>query len=54
MTDRDRNEFRLFLHNCTDKQLRNVLKREEDAGRAEYVHLVLREITTRWSEEHEA
>ena len=39
MTRREVMEFRLYLQNCTDAQVRGVWEKEKQAGREEYARL---------------
>lgn len=51
MTNKDRDEFKQFLRQCTDKQVHSVLEKEETAGRDDYADLARSERDRRglWS-----
>lgn len=42
-----RNEFRQYLHGCTDRQVQGVYEKERDAGRAVYKELAIAEAERR-------
>lgn len=39
MTQKDKEEFRAYLRQCTDTQVQGVYEREAKAGRADYADL---------------
>lgn len=39
MTKREEAEFRQYLRQCTDRQVRGVYEKERDAGRTDYMRL---------------
>ena len=39
MTEKEINDFNLFLKACTDRQVRGVYEKERDAGRTDFQHL---------------
>lgn len=39
MTKKDESEFRGYLRQCTDRQVRGVYEKERDAGRTDYMRL---------------
>lgn len=47
MTEKDRREFKEYLHNCTDRQVYGVLEKEKAAGRQEYAELAQNELERR-------
>jgi hypothetical protein len=47
MTAHDMREFRGYLKNCTDRQVRGVYEKERDAGRDDYAELALAEAEAR-------
>ena len=47
MTKRDREEFKGYLANCTDRQVYGVYEKEKAAGRKAYANLALEEMRKR-------
>lgn len=47
LTKREREEFQLYLENCTDAQVHGVIEKERAASRPEYVKLAKRELERR-------
>lgn len=47
ITKQDREEFKLYLRNCTDRQVYGVLEKEEKAGREVYAELARNELERR-------
>ena len=47
MTSKDRIEFRLYLRQCTDRQVQGVYDKEKEAGRNEYAELAKDEAAQR-------
>jgi hypothetical protein len=47
MNRNDREEFILYLHQCTDKQVYGVLEKEQGAGRQDYADLAIAELERR-------
>ena len=47
MNVHDMREFRLYLKNCTDRQVQGVYERELSAGRLDYVELAIAEAERR-------
>lgn len=47
MTQKDRNEFELYLRNCTDRQVNGVYEKEKNAGRDDYADLARHEAARR-------
>jgi hypothetical protein len=47
ITSKDRSEFKQYLRNCTDNQVRGVLEKEQAADREAYVELAEAEIERR-------
>jgi hypothetical protein len=47
MTREDREEFRLYCWNCTDRQVRGVYEKERDAGRDDYAEIARAEAERR-------
>lgn len=43
MTQKDRQEFRLFLQQATDRQIQGVYDKEHAAGREDYAYLAIDE-----------
>jgi hypothetical protein len=43
VTEQDKTEFRGYLRNCTDEQVRGVYQKERDAGRRTYAQLAVEE-----------
>lgn len=39
MNKKDKNEFRAYLRQCTDRQVQGVYEKERDAGREDYAEL---------------
>lgn len=39
MTAQDRAEFKLYLKQCTDRQVQGVYDKEKEAGREDYAEL---------------
>ena len=54
LSDRDYTEFRGYLRNCTDAQVRGVYEKEREAGRTEYRRLAEQEANARGIEVREA
>lgn len=52
MTRQDKQEFRGYLQNCTDRQVYGVLQKEKDAGREDYADLARDELFRRNLSEH--
>ena len=52
MTERDRQEFRLYLRQCTDAQVQSVYDKERAARRRGYMHLAEYEAERRGLELH--
>lgn len=47
MNAQDMREFRAYLKQCTDNQVRGVYEKERDAGRDDYAELALAEAEAR-------
>lgn len=47
MTNKDREEFKQYLRQCTDRQVLNVAAKERAAGRRDYLELALNEAERR-------
>jgi hypothetical protein len=47
MTKRDEAEFRQYLRQCTNAQVRGVYEKERNAGRADYAWLAQQEAAQR-------
>lgn len=47
MTRKDKIEFRLYLRQCTDQQVRGVYEKERSAGRRAYADLAADEAEQR-------
>ncbi|HDR9103409.1 TPA: hypothetical protein QDB04_000129 [Burkholderia vietnamiensis] len=47
MTAQDKREFNAYLQGCTDNQVRGVLDKESNAGRADYAQLAETEMARR-------
>jgi hypothetical protein len=39
MNKRDKDDFRGYLRNCTDRQVQGVYEKEKEAGRDDYAEL---------------
>lgn len=52
MTSKDRQEFKDYLKNCTDRQVYGVLEKEKSAGRQDYVDLAKDELERRGLSEY--
>lgn len=47
LSKRDREQFELYLEQCTDAQVHGVIEKEREANRPEYVKLAKRELERR-------
>lgn len=47
MNKNDRDEFKAYLRNCTDRQVYGVLEKERSAGRDDYAELAEAELERR-------
>lgn len=47
MNKQDREEFKQYLRQCTDRQVYGVLEKETDAGRDDYAELARNELERR-------
>ncbi len=47
MTKQDRDEFKLYLRQCTDRQVQGVYDKESQAGRDDYAELAENEADRR-------
>ena len=47
MTERDKEEFNLYLANCTDRQVFGVYEKENGANRQDYAELAYLELIKR-------
>lgn len=47
MNKKDRDEFKAYLRNCTDRQVWGCLEKEKAAGREDYVELCENELERR-------
>lgn len=47
MTKKDREEFKGYLRNCTDRQVFGVLEKEQEAQRDDYAELAQTELERR-------
>lgn len=43
MTEKDKKEFRLYLQQCTDRQVQGVYEKERKARRYDYAELAIDE-----------
>jgi hypothetical protein len=47
LTKQEREEFELYLQQCTDIQVHGVIEKESAAGRSQYVKLAKQELERR-------
>ncbi len=47
MTKAERDDFKQYLLQCTDRQVRGVLEKETEAGREDYAELAKNELERR-------
>lgn len=47
MKEQDRREFQQYLNDCTDRQVHDVLEKEQTSGRKDYAELAKEELKRR-------